>query len=111
MTLALVLAACGSPPPPVPEGPCADAYAGIVASLEDMFRRSGTPQPIWPDEAEYVQRCEALSLDEKQLHCLDPAASSADPAGCRDALRPVQADVDRLAKWFGDHTTRAGGER
>ncbi|MCA9491255.1 MAG: hypothetical protein KC621_15095 [Myxococcales bacterium] len=111
MLVAVLFAGCATAPTPVADGPCADAYDGVVASLEQMFRQSGTPLPVWPDRAEYVRQCEALALSPEQLHCLDPAAVSADPAGCRDATRPVQAEVDRLAKWFGDHTKRVGEQR
>ncbi len=108
--IALVVFGCATKAPE-PVGPCAAAYDGVVASLEDMFRQSGTPVPTWPPKAEYVARCEELALTENQLHCLDPAAVTADPAGCRAELRPVQTKVDGLAKWFGDAVVPAGAER
>jgi hypothetical protein len=108
--VALLVVGCATPAP-APTGPCADAYDGVVASLEDMFRQSGTPLPAWPPKAEYVARCEELALTANQLHCLDPAAVTADPAGCRNELRPVQAKVDRLAKWFGDAIVPATGAK
>jgi hypothetical protein len=101
-----MIAACGhlGSEEEAPPATCAGAYAGLVGDLGATAAKSGTAA-TFPPAAEFVTRCEALSLSPEQLACLQPARAIADPSGCRAVLAPVRGPVDQLADWFQASTT------
>lgn len=100
----LVVAGCGvAGEAPAPPPSCAAAFEATVRDLSAMFAATGAPA-TFPPAAAYVERCAALSLNDAQLRCLEPAAARADPAGCEAALAPRREGVEALAAWFVEQT-------
>lgn len=112
MPVPALLTACATSAPALPPPGCGAAWDGTVASVRELYHGTAARQfdPTTPSEggfparAAYVERCEALGLDERQLGCLQPARALADPKGCAAALDPVRTEVDDLATWFTEHT-------
>jgi hypothetical protein len=107
----LALTACGSSEPAdpskTPDGRlCQRAYSSTVDSLTDVFTQAGQDLPEWPDRTAYIEKCIGMGFDEKQLKCLDPKISGADPAGCKETLEPVKKKKEELEKWFLDQVKK-----